>query len=74
MNDSKETVFETQQGWYTYELAETIAACTRPAQIQARWGFSTEKGEWTGDPTPNQKAVCNWYLVRKGKPVFCNEV
>ena len=45
MVDSKETVFHTQQGWYTYELTETVAAVTRPAQVQARWDPSSKREE-----------------------------
>lgn len=36
-------VFQTQQNWCTYELTVTVAAHTRSAHVQVRWGPSTER-------------------------------
>lgn len=33
-----EKTFETQQNRHTYELTETAAVCTGPAEICIRWG------------------------------------
>lgn len=41
------------------ELTETVAARTGPAQVQARWGLSTERGMWTRAPIPNQEVISN---------------
>lgn len=34
------------------ERSETVAACTGPAQVQARWGLSTERQRWARDLSP----------------------
>lgn len=36
-----------------------MKAYTRPAQIQTTQNPSTEKGNGTKSPTPNQEAICN---------------
>lgn len=68
MVDAMKTAFQTYQAWCTYELTETMAACTRPAQDQAR--SSSALGEkCTRGLSPNQKNICNWYLLAEEKLV-----
>lgn len=45
MDDSKETVFQTQQHCYTKDLRETLEACIRPIWVQARWSPRTRTGQ-----------------------------
>ena len=40
------------QGWYTYELTESMKAYARAAQVQARQNPKTVKGMWTQDLNP----------------------
>lgn len=54
MVDAMKTVFQTYQAWCTYELTETVAACTRPAQDQAR-SSSALREKCTRSLSPNQK-------------------
>lgn len=71
MESTKETVFQMQQNWCTYELTETVAEYTELTQARARWGASTERGKWAWSPTPKQKAISNWQPHRlKGKVSF----
>jgi len=45
VDDTKETVSPRHDRTdNTYELPETVTACTRPAQVQTRQNPSTEKG------------------------------
>lgn len=48
------SIFQTQQNWYTHELTEAGTACTRPETVQARWNPCTEK-KWTPSPTLTKK-------------------
>ena len=50
--------------------SETVATCTRPVWVEARWNPSTEKGKWTQGTTTNHVPVCNWYLPAKRRPGF----
>lgn len=47
MTDSQEIVSSRRDRRDTYELTETVAAHTWPAQVRARQGSSTEGGKWT---------------------------
>lgn len=46
--------------WYTQELRVVMAADTRPARAQSP---RTARGKERQDPTINQEAVCNCYLL-----------
>lgn len=59
------SIIQTQRGWWTYEFTETVAAHIRPAQVQVR-----ERGNGYKNPTPSQEAICSWYLMGTGIPVF----
>lgn len=59
MGDSKETVFQIQQDWCTYELTETVTAHTGPTKVQARWGLKIERGEKDMSLTLNRDVICN---------------
>lgn len=39
--------------------SQTLAADTRPAQVQARCGPNTEREKWTRSLTPNKEAIYN---------------
>lgn len=56
---SKETVFQTNRARDTGTSTETVAACTRPAQVQTRQEPNTGE-KWTQSPTSSQEAICNW--------------
>lgn len=43
-----------------YEVTETVAACTGPAQVQSRQGPNIEKGKQTQGLTSNQEAIYNF--------------
>ena len=43
MEATTETVLQTQQDGCTYELVDTVATRTGPAQVQARCGLLAEK-------------------------------
>lgn len=73
MHNSKETVSSPTQNWCKYELIETVAAHTRPAQVQDRQRSQGREGEVDTSSIPNQEAVCKWYLPVKGKSVFSND-
>lgn len=51
------SIFQTQQAGYTYEVTEAGAAHTR--QVQARWDPIPEKGTWTQSSLPDQKVIGN---------------
>lgn len=64
MEDSKEMVFCRHHRTGTpYELPKTVAAHKGSTQIQGRWCSCTERRKWTWAPTPNQEAMCNWYIL-----------
>ena len=44
MTHCKESVFQAQQGWCTYELTETVAVATRLSQVLTRKNVMTDKG------------------------------
>lgn len=44
--------FQTQQGQHRYQLRETAAACTKLAQVNARWNSGTERECWHHSPLP----------------------
>lgn len=51
---------------------QTVAACTRLTQVQARLGPSTEReGKWTWSSTTNSEAISDWYLLVKGNTIQC---
>lgn len=52
------------------ELAGTAAEIKRPAQLQVKKQFRTEKEMWICGSTPKQKVICNWYSQLEGKPFF----
>lgn len=59
--------FQTQQIWQTYELTDWSSKhepC--PASNQTKAQHSQDMD------TKSQEAICNWYLLGKGKEVFCN--
>lgn len=43
-NDSKEAVSAKHNRMDTYKFTETVVACTRPVQVQARQGPGAERG------------------------------
>ncbi|EDL28528.1 mCG144761, partial [Mus musculus] len=56
-----------------HELLETVAACTRPVQVQARWGSSTERGIGHGRLLLTKKLSATDTDLQR-KIVFSNEV
>lgn len=56
----RNSVFQIQQDWCTYELTETVTAHTGPTQVQARWGLKTEGGKGPGvSPLTNTLSAIN---------------
>lgn len=41
--------------WHTYELTETVIACTEPEQVQERVGSSAERRKWIPSPSLIEK-------------------
>lgn len=66
------SVFQTQQEWYTFELIEIMAVCPGSAQTQARQSPCTERG--TTSSHPNQKVISNWHPLTKENFVFSKGV
>lgn len=56
VNSSKETMFSKPN---RAELLDTMAAYTRPEQVQTRQNPSSEKGQWAQSPIPNHEAIGN---------------
>lgn len=54
----------------TYEIAETVIACTMPTQVYTRHNPTPERRKWNKNPTPHQESICYWDLLGKGKSVF----
>lgn len=50
--------FQTQHSLCTYELTETVTACTRPAQVQTRQNPSMRRG--SGNKLPPQSKNYLW--------------
>lgn len=48
MGDSKETAFQTQQNWPTYEHTGIVAVCTGPALDQSGLSSSAETRNFPG--------------------------
>ena len=73
MDKVKETVSSKHNGTKTnvHINSETVWVHRWPAQVPITQNPSTERGKRTRASTPNQKAVCNWSLLPKGKSVFC---
>lgn len=46
VDDSQETVFQTQQATGMYELEETKTTCTGPVQAQVTQNPGMEEGRW----------------------------
>lgn len=74
MNYMKETVFQTKKKWSTYELIETMSACTENAQVEARQGSRNERGTWMPIPISYEEAISNWHLLMKENLVFSNGI
>jgi hypothetical protein len=55
MTHCKESVFQAQQGWCTYELTETVAVATRLSQVLTRKNVMTEKGSGHKIPSFTRK-------------------
>lgn len=53
---------------------ETLAACTRPTQVQSIKCSRSQKGKCKQDPTPNQEVICSSYLLTRKKSVSPNIV
>lgn len=53
---------------------ETLAACTRPTQVQSIKCSRSQKGKCKQDPTPNQEVICSSYLLTRKKSVSHNVV
>lgn len=64
MENFKETVSKTQQGWCTYKLTE-MAACPGHTQFKLEGGPSNER-----EATPIQEDNFNWFLLVKGKSLL----
>jgi hypothetical protein len=67
MIDSKESVFQTEQDWYTYKLKETVGAHSILVQVQATWGPSTlrEKYTWVSLLTNKLFAIDTWESITR---------
>lgn len=70
MKDSKQRIFSDTAGlmytWLTDCDRHTIGT-----QVQTRQkNPSTETGKWIPSLTSNQKAMCSWWQLGKGKSVF----
>lgn len=74
VNDShgiqRNSIFQTQEGWCTYELRENMTAHTKPTLIQARQNPNMNKKKLAQRSTYNQEDVCNWKLMRDRNSIF----
>ena len=59
-------ILQVQEDWHTYELIDTMAAFTGPAQMQTNWSPSTARGSGQDLPSLGQKqSPINNCLQRK---------
>lgn len=67
------SIIQTQQSYRTYEHTETVATCIRPAHIPDRRKPQPREVTLDTSPSPNQEAVCKWYLSGEEESALFNE-
>ena len=63
----EKSVFQTQKGWYTYELAKTLIAGIRLAKSQIKQNPSTERGKGAQSPIPNSLELLAISILKGAK-------